>query len=164
MDDSHRYLPAWPLPTYIFVPGENPHPKKVGGHMEGLKDPDAPVIDVVHPEKNEHLRYALDLYNHGYFWESHVYFEALWNAHKRQGSVADFLKALIKLGAAGVKISIEQKEAAKGHYERALELINEVQSVEGDTFLGFELDQLKNKIQKTLSSNDLIMKVYPSWS
>ena len=39
-------------------------------------------------------------------------FEALWNQAGRKGFIADFLKALIKLGAAGVKARLKLKEAA----------------------------------------------------
>lgn len=156
-------MPAWPLPDYIFVPGANPHPKKSGGHMEGLGDPVAGPIDRNHPESNEFLRFALDLYNHGYFWESHVYFEALWNAHGRTGSMADFLKGFIKLGAAGVKITIDQKVSAKGHFERARELFVDVMKSEGENFLGFDLKDIIGKIDETLDSEIACFKIYPGW-
>ncbi len=108
--------------------------------MEGMGEPVVSPID--DPAKNLDLRFALDLYNFGYFWESHVYFEALWNAHNRKGSVADLLKGLIKLGAAGVKNQIAQEELALEHIERAKELFRAVQNNEGDHFLGFNLKEL----------------------
>jgi hypothetical protein len=158
MSTPIRLEASWPFPSYIFIPGVNPHPKKSGGHMEGEGDPVAPLIDVSAPEKNKFLRYSLDLYNHHYYWESHVYFEALWNAHKREGSVADFLKGMIKLGAAGVKFTINQKEAANGHFERAIELFESVRQSEGDEFLGFNLKNLVEQIK--LNQN---LSVIPSW-
>jgi len=91
------------FPSYVFIPGQNPHPKKEGGHMEGKSEPIAAPLDLEHPETSPEFCYGIDLFNHRYYWESHVYFEALWNAHRRHGVVADFLKALIKLSAAGVK-------------------------------------------------------------
>lgn len=154
-----RYAPDWDFPDYVFVPGENPHPKKSGGHMEGEGDPVAEPIDTDHPEKSRFLRYSLDLYNHGYFWESHVYFESLWNAHHRKGSVADFLKGMIKLGAAGVKIKIDQKVAAHGHFQRAKELFESVRNAEGPRFLGFDLDQLIENSSTALTC----FEVHPSW-
>ncbi len=160
MSASPRLKPDWPFPEYIFIPGKNPHPKKTGGHMEGEKDPIAPLIDISHPEKNDFLRYALDLLNHGYYWESHVYFEALWNTHGRVGSVADFLKALIKLGAAGVKVSIGQEKLALEHFLRARELFLEVSASEGETFLGFDLKNLIHQIDE--ESNKI--QIVPQWS
>jgi len=147
MTSSKRYIPSWTLPSYIFIPGVNPHPKKFGGHMEGLPDPVADQIDIHSPQDNKFFRYALDLYNHGYYWESHVYFEALWNAHGRTGSVADLLKGMIKLGAAGVKILIHQVEAAQGHHMRARELFEEVMKQEGEVFLGMNLRKLIKQIE-----------------
>jgi hypothetical protein len=159
-----RLQPSWPLPDYVFIPGKHPHPKKVGGHMEGQKDPEADPIDLKHPQKCEFLRYGLDLYNHGYFWESHVYFESLWNAHHRTGSVADFLKGLIKMGAAGVKLAIEQKTSAIGHFDRARELFVAVKASEGEQFLGFDLTTLIKEIDVTLSvGGDRFFTLLPSW-
>jgi Domain of unknown function (DUF309) len=137
-----RYFPEKDLPSYIFIPGQNPHPKKSGGHMEGQEDPVAEPIDPTHPEKSDFLRYSVDLYNHGYFWESHVYFEALWNAHGRRGPIADFLKALIKLGAAGVKFNLKQDKLALEHLDRARELLESILKLEGDLFLGFSLSEV----------------------
>ena len=123
--------------------------------MEGLGDPVSDPIDVNAPEKSEALRFGLDLYNHGYFWESHVYFESLWNAHGRQGSVADFLKGLIKLGAAGVKSRIHQAARAQEHFERASQLFRDVSAREGNMFLGFDLEKLAR-----LRSNE---RIDPLW-
>ncbi|HXH75659.1 MAG TPA: DUF309 domain-containing protein [Bacteriovoracaceae bacterium] len=159
MNATHRYIPSWPFPPYIFVPGVNPHPKKEGGHMEGEGDPVAPPVDPQRPQENRFLRYALDLYNHGYFWESHVYFEALWNAHKREGSIADLFKGMIKLGAGGVKLSIDQKAAAVGHFERGRELFESVKTAEGKKFLGFDLENLISEID----SGKLSFQVHPEW-
>lgn len=165
MKSDHRYQPSWPLPTYIFIPGENPHPKKMGGHMEGEGDPKAETIDLEHPEENFHLRYALDLYNHKYFWESHVYFEALWNAHQRSGPVADFLKALIKLGAAGVKLNISQPKMCVEHLERARELLVSVKQKTDVLFIGFDLDFIVKQIDSILASSEIHMfQIHPSWT
>jgi hypothetical protein len=147
-----------PFPPYIFIPGVNPHPKKEGGYMFEQDEPVAPAIDLAHPEKSEFLLHSLNLYNHGYYWESHVYFEALWNAHGRTGSVADFLKGMIKLGAAGVKFQIQQPENAKVHLIRAKELFTDVMKDEGTQFLGFDLSQ----IIQNLDTSDKLPLIKPA--
>ncbi len=154
-----RYLPQKALPAYIFIPGKNPHPKKVDGHMEGEQDPIVPPIDAKRPQLNEALRYALDLFNHGYYWESHVYFEALWNAHGRQGPISVFLKGMIKLGAAGVKLTLNQPAIAREHKDRAIELFEELLGLEGEVFLGFPLEALIDALNTSQSLPD----VYPEW-
>lgn len=152
-------LTTKPFPPYIFIPGKNPHPKKAGGHMEGMPDPVVPQLEPDHPEKSETLRFSIDLYNHGYFWESHVYFEALWNAHGRHGKIADFLKAMIKLGAGGVKIQLGEMKNARDHFNRALELF---ETLEVDSFLGFDVVEIEALIEDSIESgkNPIIL---PRW-
>jgi hypothetical protein len=66
--------------------------------------------------------YGIDLFNAGYYWESHVAWESLWLASGRKGVVAVFLKGLIKLAAAGVKSLEGTPEGVKSHSTRAAEL------------------------------------------
>lgn len=163
MNEPDRLIPSWPLPEYVFIPGVNPHPKKEGGHMEGQDDPMALPLDVNHPEESKFLRYALDLFNYEYYWESHVYFEALWNAHARRGSVADFLKAMIKLGAAGVKLKINQRASALDHFLRAKELFLLVEINEGTLFLGFNLKEIIREIDLVLEADTPRLIIQPVW-
>jgi hypothetical protein len=128
--------------------------------MEGEQDPIVSPIDVKRPQFNEDFRYALDLFNHGYYWESHVYFEALWNAHGRHGPISDFLKGMIKLGAAGVKLALGQSGLAQGHKERAIDLFQALLDLEGEVFLGFRLRVLIESIGTSLAVPD----VYPEWN
>lgn len=158
-----RYSPERAFPTYIFIPGKTPHPKKSGGHMEGQGDPVAEPLSLEHPEQHPFLRYSLDLYNHGYYWESHVYFEALWNAHGREGSVADFLKGMIKLGAAGVKLALNQKVFAIEHFQRAQELFFEVMKKKGASFLGFDLEKIQKQIDQSIKNPEQKIILRPEW-
>lgn len=131
--------------------------------MEGQAEPVAQPLDVNHPEKSEFLRIALDLFNFEYYWESHVYFEALWNAHGRQGSVADFFKAMIKLGAAGVKLKINQRASALDHFLRAKELFLLVEINEGALFLGFEIKEIIREIDLALEADSPRLIIHPVW-
>jgi uncharacterized protein len=153
-----------PFPAYLFIPGKNPHPKKSGGHMEGELDPVLPRLTQSAPFANEALCYALDLYNFGYYWESHVYFEALWNAHGRVGDIADFLKGMIKLGAAGVKFNLGQVSAAKGHLQRARELFEAIAEKNGTHFLGFSLEMMMTSIDTALTQGVKCPVIHPEWS
>jgi hypothetical protein len=59
--------------------------------------------------------------------------------------VADFLKALIKMAAAGVKHLEEKPKGVKSHACRAAELWREVaqsRGAKGDFFIGFRLERL----------------------
>lgn len=72
--------------------------------------------------ENEAYLFGIDLFNHDYFWESHVWWEALWHLTGRKGKTADFLKGLIKLSAAGVKEELNQEAPALGHIQRCKEV------------------------------------------
>lgn len=131
--------------------------------MEGQAEPVAELIDTNSPQDNLFLRYSLDLYNYKYFWEGHVYLEALWNAHQRKGSIADFLKALIKIDAAGVKVSIQQLPAAIEHLHRAQELLSAVAASEGFHFLGFDLNKISQDLQTSVKDDAGFFPILPEW-
>lgn len=161
--EKNRLLPSWPFPAYAFVPGKNPHPKKSGGHMEGEGDPLAFPVDSGAPEKSEFLKFAIDLFNHEYFWESHIYFEALWNAHGRSGPVADFSKAMIKLTAAQLKNCLGQRDLATQHLLRARELFEQLEKQEGPEFLGFSLSEILEQIEAGTQEIGFKFFIYPRW-
>ena len=70
--------------------------------------------------------WGIDLFNHGYYWESHEAWEALWHAAGRRGTTADFLKGLIKLAAAGVKAREGNRDGIGRHARRAADLFSRV--------------------------------------
>lgn len=124
-----RLVPQKPLPPYAFLPGANPHPFGPDGHGIGHEveaHPLAKISDFGQGPHQELFLYALDLYNHGFYWEAHVYWEALWNAFNRQGINALAIQALIFMAAAGVKWRQEKADAAQGHQAKAQALWNKI--------------------------------------
>ena len=141
-----RFLADEPFPPYAFVPGRFPHPTAdPAGHSFGITPVVPPRLD---PEKWHECRpylYGIDLFNGGYYWESHVAWESMWLACGRKGDVADFLKGLIKKAAAGVKALEEMPEGVKSHSGRAAELWRGVVrslKTEHDFFMGFRISEL----------------------
>lgn len=126
-DPIPRYCPGRELPPYSYVTGLFPHPTRDGGgHSYGRHEPPAAPLDEASYRANETYLYALDLFNHGYYWESHEAWESLWHACGRHGGAADFLKGLIKLAAAGVKAREGRPAGVRQHADRAAELFGEV--------------------------------------
>jgi hypothetical protein len=122
-DDLVRYCPRRPLPPYSYVPGLFPHPMSdERGHSFGHQEPPAQPLDPATYRQNETYGYALDLFNHGFYWEAHEVWESLWHACGRRGPTADFLKGLIKLAAAGVKAREGRAAGVRQHALRAAEL------------------------------------------
>ncbi len=134
-----RLVPDEALPPYAYVPGRFPHPiSDPAGHRFGAGLAAGTAVD---PEQWQQCRLYLlgfDLFNRGYYWESHVAWENLWLACGRKGVTADFLKGLIRLAAAGVKALEGTPAGVKSHGGRAAQLWQEVSRLrepQGD-FLG----------------------------
>ena len=139
---ARRLVPDEPFPPYSFVPGRFPHPESdPQGHSFGVpRGAPAPLVPGDGPSCRTYLR-GLDLLNGGYFWESHVEFESLWIACGRAGLVAEFLKGLIKLAAAGVKHLQEKPAGVRSHSVKAAGHWRAV-ARHHDVLLGFRLADL----------------------
>jgi len=131
-DDASTRRPRYsktPLPPYSYVPGFTPHPvSDPRGHMHGHVAKPPAALEPEYWQESEAYRYGIDLFNHGYYWEAHEAWESLWHAAGRRGPVATWLKALIKLAAAAVKLREGNAAGARRHAWRSLELQNELRA------------------------------------
>ena len=141
-----RYLPTRELPPYAFIPGKNPHPEKEGGHMFG-HEMNCHALTEQSASQNQDYLYAFDLFNQGYYWESHVWWEELWHLAGRKGELADLLKALIKVAAAGVKFKLEHMTPTIGHIDRAVELLIPLQQKYPQDFYLLDLSLLLEQLE-----------------
>jgi predicted metal-dependent hydrolase len=93
-----------PFPSYRFVPGRTPHPRRdPRGHSYGLPEPKATPFSADQWQTSGDYLYGIDLYNFAYWWESHEVFEGLWHAVGHHSVQGNFLQALIQLSAANLK-------------------------------------------------------------
>jgi len=128
IDHRPRYVQR-PFPPYSYVPGHAPHPESdPRGHMQGQPRAPAPPLDPSQWQESEPYLYGVDLFNHGYYWEAHEAWESLWHAAGRHGLIASWLKALIKLAAAAVKLREGNGAGVARHARRSIELLSEVRS------------------------------------
>ena len=151
-----RLAPRRPLPPYAFI-GDGfglPHPRRdPGGHMHGNVEHDEPApLDPASWRESEAYLFGLDLFNHGYYWESHEEWEGLWIAAAKKGPVSEFVKGLIKLAAAAVKIRQGQLEGtrrhgarAEQHFELAREMVGGAEHFAGLAFA--ELIEFAREVQ-----------------
>jgi len=148
------------LPPYSYVTGLSPHPTSdPRGHSFGHAELPAQALDHSSWQTNAHYLYAIDLFNHGFYWEAHEAWESLWHAAGRTGATADFLKGLIKLAAAGVKAREGRAAGVRQHAQRAAELFGGIAHsalvVEGRIFgLGLA-DLIKGPAELTASAEQL---------
>jgi len=165
-----RLVPDVPLPPYSYVPGRFPHPiSDPAGHMHGKPPERPPPLDADYWEKSRAYLHGIDLFNHGYYWEAHEAWEGLWHACGRLGLAADFMKGLIKLAAAGVKVREGKPHGVVSHAARAAELfwqIDQQLGGKGARFLGLSLgelidvtDQVGRKAGFAMGDNDPGVKI-----
>jgi predicted metal-dependent hydrolase len=120
------HIPGGPYPR----PRESPHQAKASPRLaEGWRESEA-------------FRRGFDLFNAGYYWEAHEIWELLWNHEGRVGAVADLLRGLIKLAAAGVKVRQNQRHGVVTHGARAAERFDAARAAEGSPLLGMDLVRL----------------------
>ncbi len=142
-DPPPRFVPQRALPPYSYVTGRFPHPTRdAAGHSFAHAPPrPAPIVPERWIESDAYL-WGCDLFNHGYYWEAHEEWEGAWQACGRKGTTADFLKGLIKLAAAGVKVREGRPSGVERHAARAVELFQGVRSIVGNRYLGLDVDGL----------------------
>jgi hypothetical protein len=152
---STRYVAEREFPPYAYVPGRAPHPiVDPAGHSYGRS---ITCADAPEPSDwrdcTEYL-YGIDLFNHGYYWEAHETWEAAWVAAGRRGPVADYLKGLIKLAAAGVKCREGSQAGVGRHARRAEALFKSVQdAIQTESYFGLRLDDLLHFCEIAASTN-----------
>jgi uncharacterized protein len=146
---------TFPFPPYTYVPGTGtPHPvSDPRGHMHGVAEELPAPLDPQHWQQCETFLYAVDLFNHGYFWEAHEAWESLWHAAGHRGVMGDFLKALIKLAAAGVKQLEGNPSGKQRHLQRAHELLEQVlKNADTTNYCGIHLMNLSKSAIESANS------------
>jgi hypothetical protein len=105
-------VPGIPLPESAYTPGQGPRP---------AADEEAPLprVDPARWQECRPYLRGIDLFNHGFYWEAHECWEAVWNGLGRRGETADFIKALIALAAAALKIRQGRPRGVRSHGIRA---------------------------------------------
>jgi hypothetical protein len=71
--------------------------------MYGRQEPPARSLTENSWISNDDFLYGVDLFNAGYFWEAHVYWERLWALPSTEPGLRRFLQALIQIAAACLK-------------------------------------------------------------
>ncbi|PLX97947.1 MAG: hypothetical protein C0622_12155 [Desulfuromonas sp.] len=103
-----------PLPSYRHLPFQNPHPfLDEDGHSYGEElNPLEGFGSDNWQESTEYL-YAIDLFNHGYWWEAHERLKPLSLGAGRETETGRFVQGLIQLAAALLKLSQDDVPPAR---------------------------------------------------
>jgi hypothetical protein len=148
-DHFPRYSPR-ALPPYRFVPGETPRPSLPA-------DPPARTRDGWKPAEwrgIEEWLWAVDLFNHGYWWESHEALEGLWHAAGRTTAQARFVQALIHLSAACLNRHRGHDAAARRQAARAVRGLHSARHAIAPLVMGIDVEALAADIERAFSGSD----------
>lgn len=156
-----RLCPNRSLPPYSYVPGKYPHP--IGderGHSFGRAEPPCAPPTMDNGRHCEPYLWGFDLFNHGYYWEAHEAWEAVWHACGRSGILAELVQGLIKLAAAGVKAREGAVDGVRRHLLRGAELLERVAEAMAPEvrLLGVEPLALAIKMREMALQSEELMK------
>jgi hypothetical protein len=139
------------FPSYRFIPGENSHPTENPlGHSYGKETPELTTFDPGQWRKNEQYLYGVDLYNHGYWWESHEAFEGLWRVTARGDIARDYLQGLIKISGAFIKWHLKKRQGLEYLYKGAMDHLLKVGKGHSH-YMGVNIPAQINKLEKHFS-------------
>ncbi len=146
VSEIYRLLPSAEMPSYTYVPGtDTPHPiRDPRGHSYARKGRSSkPLVAELWAENRTYLL-AIDYFNHGFYWESHEEWERLWRVSGPDTTVGRFLKGLIKLSAAGVKVRENSIHGVRRHAASAGEVFADVAAEAGtDRYCGLQFTMLQ---------------------
>jgi hypothetical protein len=134
-----------PLPRYRFIPGEAPHPRRhKQGHSFGQAEPKVAGFEARLWQDSQDYKFAVDLFNFGFWWESHELFEAFWHGSGRRTPEGRFFQGLIQLAAAHLKRRMGNPAAAIRLFERACASLRQAPPV----CMGIDIQTLVQDIER----------------
>ena len=142
------------LPAYRFVPGEAPHPTRdPQGHSFEVPFPAHPGWRPEDWRQLEEWLWAVDLFNEGYWWESHEALEALWHAAGRTTAPARFVQSLVHLSAACLNRRRGHLDAAERQAARAVRGLRAGLDRSG-AFMGIDLERLIADVERSFAGHE----------
>jgi uncharacterized protein len=143
---AKRLIQSIELPGYAFIPGMGlPHPMRdPRGHSHGRKRVSPPALHMENWSTHRNYLLGLDLFNFGYYWEAHEEWDRLLKSSGPDTLTGKFLKGLVKLSAAGVKVREGSIHGVRRHAASAGEVFADVAAEsDTDTYCGLEFTILQ---------------------
>lgn len=129
------------LPERAFVPGRTERPATDPPGAAPWEPADWPAL--------EPWLHAVDLFNHGFYWECHEVLESLWHAAGREGPAAAFVQGLIQVAAGLLNRRRGHASAAVRQVERGLAGLEA--GARAGVEMGFDPAALAREIRTTLA-------------
>lgn len=111
--DRRTMLTNFPLPAVAYLPGAQ--------SRSSVAELVKPLQETFHPElfANEDTLYGIDLYNGGFYWEAHVYWENVWQNIDRGSDSGWLLLVLIAIASHNLKLRMQNTRSAIKHLRQA---------------------------------------------
>ncbi len=147
---NHKRYTEIELPAYRYIPGVGRHPSDRKGepHIPALPDEETDLSNDSWPGIIRY-KYAIDLFNCGYWWEAHEVLEYLWIKAGKQNTTAKFLQGIIQIAAALIKQNTSNLQAAINLAELGLAKMN----LSEGTFLGIDINDFTQQTRFHFSEN-----------
>lgn len=147
-----RYSTA-PFPSYRFVPGKSPHPTAhPDGHSYHAPGMAEAQVELPRPEDwagSETYLEATDLYNHGYWWEAHETWEALWQLSDKGGVQGRFLQGLIQVAACHLKWHVGHLDGVHRLRKSSLEYLKGAANEVGEArYMGLRVVEFRDSVSQ----------------
>lgn len=150
------------LPPYRFIPGLNPHPvRDPRGHSYGLAAESLSFIEPAQWQKNQAYLYGVDLYNYGFWWESHEQWENVWHTTDKDSAYGQFLQGLIQISAAFIKWHLRQHDGLEKLYNLGMKRLKFVVE-RNQVFMGLTLPGHIDKLERHFSQALRADKIWPN--
>jgi len=126
------------MPDYAFLPGINLHPnKRLQKHLPDISCGEN-SLNAESWQLSSCYLYAIDLFNQTYYWEVHEVLEHLWIKAGKKSETALFLKGIIQLSVALLKVKTGNLYGAKRLHDKAIPLLQRKETV----YLGIDVPKL----------------------
>ncbi len=154
--DVPRYTQR-PLPAYRHLPFRNPHPfLDRDGHSYGEVLTPSACFDTENWRVHEDYLYAVDLFNHGFWWEAHERLKQVSIGAGRESATGRFVEGLIQVAAALLKLYMNEPAPARTLADLGLK---NLRRAERNPYLGIDAASLQDAVNKALAAEN---PEYPS--
>ena len=106
--------------------------------------PDRAVLTAATADREDAFAYGADLYNHGFFWEAHEVWEAVWMAATPNSARRQALRSLIQMTNACLKLAMGKRNA----FERLAAEVAQISPGEGLAHEGLDMAALASAFER----------------
>lgn len=172
MATPQRYLPSRRFPACAYLPGDARDPTAsarrararlvaTGAGEDPVSGAPAPVLDEHNWHDHTMYMWGVDLHNHGYPWEAHEVWEALWRVAAPGSPVRALLQGLIQSAAAVIQARTGHLAGLRTLAARAAGKFQHVTRTAGPWFLGMDVARFDRSLGRYAAARPVVPDAWP---